>query len=88
MEPRDIENTIAELDFRSQLKTEKQVLDLFGVRNSIQNRIQKHNEEISLFRNIIKSNLHDTKTIQQYTDLIKSKEISIQECEKILEYCF
>ncbi len=88
MEPRDIENPIAELDFRSQLKAEKQVLDLFVVRNSIQNRIQKYNEEISLFRNIIKSNLHDTKTIQQYTDLIKSKEISIQECEKILEYCF
>ncbi len=30
MEPKDIENPIAEEDFRSQLRAEKQVLDLFA----------------------------------------------------------
>ena len=36
MEPRDIENPIAEEDFRSQLRAENKVLDLFDVMPSLQ----------------------------------------------------
>ena len=63
-------------------------LHISDVRNSIQNRIQKHNEEISLYRKIIKSNIDDTTTVKQYVELIRSEEISIRECNMILEYCF
>ncbi len=63
-------------------------LHISDVRNSIQNRIQKHNEEISLYRKIIQSNIHDTTTVKQYVELIRSEEISIRECNMILEYCF
>jgi hypothetical protein len=63
-------------------------LGISVVKNSIQNRIEKHNKEISLYRNIIQANIHDTTTVKQYVELIRSEKISIRECNMILKNCF
>jgi len=63
-------------------------LHISDVRNSIQERIKKHEQDIQNCLDTIKQHSDWTKKIKQMTELIDNSEIRISELKLVLEYCF
>ena len=63
-------------------------LHISDVRNSIQERIKKHEQDIQNSLDTIKQHGDWTKKIKQMTELIENSEIRISELKLVLEYCF
>jgi hypothetical protein len=63
-------------------------LHISDVRNSIQERIKRHEQDIQSCLDTIKQNDDWTKKIKQMTELIECSEIRISELKQVLEYCF
>lgn len=58
------------------------------VRNSIQERIKRHEQDIQNCLDTIKQNGDWTQKIKQMTELIEDSEIRISELKQVLEHCF
>ena len=63
-------------------------LHISDVRNSIQERIKKHEQDIQSCLDTIKQHGDWTQKIKQMTELIDNSEIRISELKLVLEYCF
>jgi hypothetical protein len=58
------------------------------VRNSIQERIKRHEQDIQNCLDTIKQHGDWTQKIKQMTELIEDSEIRISELKQVLEHCF
>ena len=76
------ENKSTELD-----NTDKK-LHISDVRNSIQERIKKHKDNISSCLELIQTKGRETDVVLNLSDSIKNSEIRISELKLVLEYCF
>jgi hypothetical protein len=63
-------------------------LHLSAVRNSIQERIKRHEQDIQNCLDTIRQHGDWTQKIKQMTELIEDSEIRISELKAVLEYCF
>jgi hypothetical protein len=63
-------------------------LHISDVRNSIQERIKKHNDNISSCLELIQTKGRETDVVLNLSDSIKNSEIRISELKLVLEYCF
>jgi hypothetical protein len=69
-------------------ESQKPELGISDVRNSIQERIKGHKQDIQNCLDTIKQNGDWTQKIKQMTELIENSEIRISELKQVLEYCF
>jgi hypothetical protein len=72
----------------TELDNTNKKLNISDVRNSIQERIKKHEQDILNCLDTIKQNGDWTRKIKQMTELIDNSEIRISELKLVLEYCF
>ena len=71
-----------------ELENTDKKLHISDVRNSIQERIKKHEQDIQNCLDTIKQHGDWTQKIKQMTELIDNSEIRISELKLVLEYCF
>jgi hypothetical protein len=63
-------------------------LHISDVRNSIQERIKGHKNNISSCLELIQTKGRETDVVINLSDSIRNSEIRISELELVLEYCF
>lgn len=63
-------------------------LHISDVRNSIQERIKRHKDNISSCLELIQTKGRETDVVLNLSDSIRNSEIRISELELVLEYCF
>lgn len=63
-------------------------LHISDVRNSIQERIKRHKDNITSCLELIQTKGRETDVVLNLSDSIKNSEIRISELELVLEYCF
>ena len=77
-----------EVNKNTEVNNTDKKLHISDVRNSIQERIKKHEQDIQNCLDTIKQHSDWTKKIKQMTELINDSEIRISELKLVLEYCF
>jgi hypothetical protein len=75
-------------NLEQKLDNSNEKLHISDVRNSIQERIKRHEQDIQSCLDTIKQNGDWTQKIKQMTELIEDSEIRISELKQVLEYCF
>ncbi len=75
-------------NLEKKLDKSNEKLHISDVRNSIQERIKRHEQDIQSCLDTIKQNGDWTRKIKQMTELIENSEIRISELKQVLEYCF
>jgi hypothetical protein len=75
-------------NLKQNLDNSNEKLHISDVRNSIQQRIKKHEQDIQNCLDTIKEHCDWTHKIKQMTVLIENSEIRISELKLVLEYCF